>query len=592
MSPDVEEVEEKLEGTPYDAIEVLDDDSRRFVAWASVEVVDREGEVIPMSELRKIMPQIMERGGPIQDSHSNRNIGRILNYSFAEKEVDGEMKDGLLILAKIYDHTDLDDKVWSEMKEGDRKGISFGGAADDAQLDVRFDGESDVDILRQMEGYEFSSVHEPANQEANNVAVNPLAKAETTKAVMKSLDLEYTGEDYLEKASKLIGTPEPVLIDFVKSLDKGVVESVFGENVTPANVVRFLLGDVDLEKGDPVDYQFETEEEAQNVADQLGLEGVHEHTIDGETVYMPGEDMDAFDERMRELRGVVRAERDYDSVSDCMSHKVGELGYDQDQAFAMCTSMVKDEDNLDKLLSKGDSSNSVRSDNMSESNNEGEGISSEKLLESFAEKHGVDTEKVASAVNEWKEKDDAENGVVDYLSNKFEENEKSEEESEDSDKGEQYDDEEDEDKEDGDMNPEEMVEMLEEYIDSKMEGVEAGKGEGMDDEEDEDKEDSDEENTMEDKDLEKALNKAVNEDLDLDSKIEKQLEEKLKTSETPRPGQSENDGTDVSKGQDDDPEENLIKGLVRKNKQLSRKDKIKMEKARRGSSGQGLTIRG
>lgn len=595
MSPDVEEVEEKLEDTPYDAIEVLDEDSRRFVAWASVEVIDREGEVIPMSELRKIMPQIMERGGPIQDSHSNRNVGRILNYSFAEKEVDGEMKDGLLILAKIYDHTDLDDKVWYEMKEGERKGISFGGAADDAQLDVKFDGE-DADILRKLEGYEFSTVYEPANQEANNVAVNPLAKAGSAKGVMKSLDLEYKGSDYIEKASDVLEVPERKLIDFCKSLDKGIVESVFGENVTPANVLRFLMGDVDLDKGDVADYQFDTESEAEDVAEQLGLEGTHEHTgEDGNPVYMPGESMEDLEERLRDLQGVVRAEYNYDSVSDCMSHKIDELDYDEGQAFAMCTNMVENAEDSDKLLSGDDENNTIRSDTMSENQDDGDSISSEKLLESLAEKHGVDTDEVAEAVKEWKEKDDAEKGVVEYLSEKFTE-EKSDNNSEGSDKEDDYDEDEEEDDEDkekqedgeDDMDSEEMMEMLQEYIDSKLEGVEAGKED--DSEGGSEKESDGEDDTMDDEQFEKALNKAVNDELDLDSEIEKKLEEKLKTSETPRPGQSNNDATDVEKGQED-VEGQLISGLVRKEKKLTRQDKIKMEKARRAGNSSGLTTR-
>ena len=68
-----------------DKAEILNDNDRIFKLWGTVEVIDKDGELLPIDEFKKVMPLIMKRGGNLIDSHSNRVIGKILNYEFKKK---------------------------------------------------------------------------------------------------------------------------------------------------------------------------------------------------------------------------------------------------------------------------------------------------------------------------------------------------------------------------------------------------------------------------------------------------------------------------------------------------------------------------
>ena len=156
--------------------EIYDDQMRIARGWGSVEIFDKDNQMLPMSEFKKILPVIMKRGGVIIDQHSNRVIGKALNYEF--KEHPEAKEEGCLLTYSIFDDFDLDDSVWKEIKSGERTGLSFGGR--NHLKDYVFDKKSGLtkEILRKLEGYEFSSVKKPANPLALNTEVNMIAKSE------------------------------------------------------------------------------------------------------------------------------------------------------------------------------------------------------------------------------------------------------------------------------------------------------------------------------------------------------------------------------------------------------------------------------
>lgn len=152
----------------FKAVKVINDDDRTFSCWGSVEVFDRHKELIPIEEFKKFMHIWMDRGAPLTDNHSNRIIGRGLNYEFREKNG----KPGVLITGKIYRNYPLDDEIWSAIKAGKKEGLSIGGA---------FYGEpketEEGKILQGLVGYEFSVVDRCGNQGATFEDVNMLAKS-------------------------------------------------------------------------------------------------------------------------------------------------------------------------------------------------------------------------------------------------------------------------------------------------------------------------------------------------------------------------------------------------------------------------------
>ncbi|HDZ26532.1 MAG TPA: hypothetical protein ENH65_08515, partial [Candidatus Aminicenantes bacterium] len=162
-----------------DEVEILNTDDRMFKSWGSVEVRDRENDLLPMDEFRKIMPVIMDRGGILMDRHSNRQVGKILNFVFKKKETPDGMKEGVLITGKIFKDYEHDDMVWQGIKDGVYKGLSFGGR--NKIKDVKFDKKGLTNILSKLEGFEFSLVPGMGNQEATMEQVNFLAKSNLKK---------------------------------------------------------------------------------------------------------------------------------------------------------------------------------------------------------------------------------------------------------------------------------------------------------------------------------------------------------------------------------------------------------------------------
>lgn len=158
---------------------INDNEMRRFEAWGSVEVVDRQNEVIPAEEVYRIMDIWMDRGAPLQYMHTNRNVGKGLNWQKAEKNG----KKGVLITGVIYKHYKEDDKLWKGIVNGDYEGLSIGGNSYKKERDEK----TGSTFLRNLIGYEFSVVDRCGNQEATFTDVNMMAKSEdkTKKEVKK-----------------------------------------------------------------------------------------------------------------------------------------------------------------------------------------------------------------------------------------------------------------------------------------------------------------------------------------------------------------------------------------------------------------------
>jgi len=177
--------------------EILNKEDRIVRGWVSVEAVDKQGEIVPISEFRKTLNTWMKRGGTINDQHSNRQIGKALRWF--EKEHPDNASPGIMIDYQIYKDYTVDDDVWKEICNGTRKGLSFGGRAT-GDSTIKEDAETGgyAKQLSGVEAYEVSSVTEPANQHAMNVAVNFMAKGmsgvDKDKELMSDLQKGFNGD--------------------------------------------------------------------------------------------------------------------------------------------------------------------------------------------------------------------------------------------------------------------------------------------------------------------------------------------------------------------------------------------------------------
>lgn len=175
----------------YPLTEILNNDERIFSSWATVDIIDKHGERIPIEEFKPILPIMFKRGADIMDSHSNKKVGKWINYQFKDK--DGIP--ALLLTGIINRDYKLDDLVWNNILNGKYSGTSFGGSA--LKRESGFYKGKPEHLLKELEGYEFSVVEKPANQGATMETINYIAKAEgeklTSKAFLETVSKPFAG---------------------------------------------------------------------------------------------------------------------------------------------------------------------------------------------------------------------------------------------------------------------------------------------------------------------------------------------------------------------------------------------------------------
>jgi len=151
---------------------------RYFEGYLTVQVKDKQGEVTIVDELMKVLPIWIDRGAPISDTHSNRIIGKGINYSKVEyTDKDGEVYPAIKITGKIHKNYELDNDIWQKIKSGEYKGLSFGGATKSDREPMRMKDGSIAYSLKDLEHYEVAVCRDPAVPLALITEFNTLAKA-------------------------------------------------------------------------------------------------------------------------------------------------------------------------------------------------------------------------------------------------------------------------------------------------------------------------------------------------------------------------------------------------------------------------------
>ena len=158
--------------------EPISSDERFFEGFLTVEMKDKQGEVTIVNELYKVLPIWMDRGAPITDTHSNRVIGKGINYARTDfTATDGEVYPAIKVTGKIFKNYDLDNEIWSKIKSGEYKGLSFGGATKADRTPMRMKDGSIAYALSSLEHYEVAVCKDPAVPLAVITDYNPLAKS-------------------------------------------------------------------------------------------------------------------------------------------------------------------------------------------------------------------------------------------------------------------------------------------------------------------------------------------------------------------------------------------------------------------------------
>jgi hypothetical protein len=167
-----------INNTLTKSLSPINSDERFFEGYLTVEVKDKQGEITIVDELYKVLPVWMDRGAPISDTHSNRIIGKGINFSRTlYKSADGTEIPAIKITGKIHKNYELDNEIWNKIKSGEYKGLSFGGATKANRTPKVLKDGSVAYQLTDLEHYEVAVCKDPAVPLALITDYNPLAKA-------------------------------------------------------------------------------------------------------------------------------------------------------------------------------------------------------------------------------------------------------------------------------------------------------------------------------------------------------------------------------------------------------------------------------
>ena len=83
------------------SMEPVHGEDRFFEGFLTVQIKDKQGEITIVDELMKVLPIWMDRGAPISDTHSNRIVGKGINYAKTEyKTEEGSIVPAIKIVGK------------------------------------------------------------------------------------------------------------------------------------------------------------------------------------------------------------------------------------------------------------------------------------------------------------------------------------------------------------------------------------------------------------------------------------------------------------------------------------------------------------
>ena len=122
---------------------IINEDRRLVKFYGSVEIVDTEGDIVPISEIEKVAQKYIDRGGLICWNHMGRGgipVAKALGYEITTwnaseyperaKEL-GLPKDfsapAIVITAEVFKDYERDDEVWRLIKAGEIRQVSLGG---------------------------------------------------------------------------------------------------------------------------------------------------------------------------------------------------------------------------------------------------------------------------------------------------------------------------------------------------------------------------------------------------------------------------------------------------------------------------------
>jgi len=228
-------IEPNPEITESMKIHVSNETDRLVSGWASVEVVDKDNDILPISVLKSAMIKYMKRGGDVHFAHSIVKVGKVVQWEIMKHPETGKW--GVYIVAQIFDDYATDNAVWNAIKEGKLTAFSIGGKGKSREV------LKDDTVIREFEHIEISEisiVSSPRNPHATIEEVS-LAKGQIElnyEDILKSLDCAERFDDFMVMMNAINGNEN---VSKIVDIYKDVVHNILCSNASNEAKVDVLL---------------------------------------------------------------------------------------------------------------------------------------------------------------------------------------------------------------------------------------------------------------------------------------------------------------------------------------------------------------
>ena len=176
------------------------EEARTIEGIVSAEVIDKQHEITVQGYLLDGLNAMINRGvAPIAVQHSNHVAGKWTSFEPIEIDHDGKKVAGIKGIGEIF-KTPYGDSVWSAIKSGKLKGLSFAGIV--RKTPEMLENGERVVMLENKEVWEVSLCEEPAVPIAILTAANTAAKTYGEMALINHQMVNRGGEELVLVACK------------------------------------------------------------------------------------------------------------------------------------------------------------------------------------------------------------------------------------------------------------------------------------------------------------------------------------------------------------------------------------------------------
>lgn len=217
------------------------EERREFEAWGTIEVADRDDDIIAIEGIKHKLEKMLRRGSggaPLILNHSHHVVGTVFDAKVVKYSlVDGRKVPAVYITGKVFKDYRLDDSVWKDVLDGKLNSISIGGKSylEDRRCDR--DGKC-AKVILDMEPTEWSLCSTPKLPLAK---ITEVFKGEIEgELVLVERVRKHILDHYREHG--LSGKCDPCT-ELVRDISKGLDGGIDGgtEEDTSLNIAKSML---------------------------------------------------------------------------------------------------------------------------------------------------------------------------------------------------------------------------------------------------------------------------------------------------------------------------------------------------------------